>query len=89
MADYKKGDIISIAGHCGIVRAVYCCDDKPPILRVDFVKNAIRQIGTELVDTGVLPEHAIKTATLDDLIIEFQELQRHQYEYVDKMIEER
>jgi hypothetical protein len=84
--DFKPGDILRIAGHVGIVKAVYRCDGAPPVLKVDFVKNAVRQVGAELVDLDVIPTHAIKEATIGDLIDEWESLYQTQENYVIDLI---
>lgn len=88
MGSYSKGQVLSIAGHVGVVVEVYRADDEntPPVLKVDFVKNSIRQTGAELVDMDTVPDRAVSLVTATDLLCEWNELQKRQYDYVDTLI---
>lgn len=88
MDSYNKGQILSIASHIGVVVEVYRSDDEntPPVLKIDFVKNAIRQTGTELVDMSVVPDRAVESVAIGDLYHEWIELMGRQSEYFDDLI---
>lgn len=87
MENVNPGDILRIAGHVGVVIAVYRSDEHDkPVLRVDFVKNATRQHGSELVDLSMLPERVVSQATVDDLMDEWLELRERQARYVDGLV---
>lgn len=88
MGNYSKGQVLSIAGHVGVVVEVYRADNEntPPVLKMDFVKNSIRQTGTELVDMDTVPDRAVSLETAVGLLCEWNELQKRQHDYVDALI---
>jgi hypothetical protein len=86
MENVNPGDVLRIAGHCGVVVAVYHSSDAPPVLKVVFVKNAVRQNVAELVDLGVVPDRVVQPATVDDLREEWGTIIDRQQRFVDELI---
>ena len=86
---YEAGDVLRIGGHVGVVKAVYECVSNPdafPVLYVDFVKNATRQHGEELIDIGLTKGRFVERATVQDLIDEWNKLRDRQWSYVENLI---
>ena len=86
---YEVGDVLWIGGHVGVVKAVYECvsnHDALPVLYVDFVKNATRQHGKELIDIGLTEGRFVERATVQDLIDEWNKLRDRQWSYVENLI---
>lgn len=78
---YQRGDIIKVGPWHGVVLDVLTSESQT-VLEVDFVKNAMRQHGSEFVPV----ERVERLATRQEAQEEFEQLQTKQDQYFDVLV---
>jgi hypothetical protein len=83
---FQVGDIIKVGPWHGVVMDVFkSTNGDGHIAKIDFVKNAVRARGTELVELDATPGR-IERGTLEGMREEFDALIRRQTEYFERLV---
>ncbi len=85
-AVFHVGDIIKVGPWHGVVQDVFqSTNENGQIAKVDFVKNAVRARGTELIELGAAPGR-IERGTLQGMQEEFEALIQRQRAYFERLV---